>query len=174
MSSGEVTLRGKRVVLRPLVEGDLAPLVKLLEDPEVAEWWIRVDEARLRKEALDDPRIRAFTIELDGEPIGEIQYAEEEDPDYRFAMMDVFVGRPWQGHGYGTEALRLLSNYLFEERGHHHLMIDPAASNKRAIAAYERVGFKPVGIMRAYERGPDFKWRDSLLMDMLREDLREK
>jgi aminoglycoside 6'-N-acetyltransferase len=34
------------------------------------------------------------------------------------------------------------------------------------------VGFRRVGIMRKYERGPDGVWHDGLLMDMLREELR--
>jgi aminoglycoside 6'-N-acetyltransferase len=50
-------------------------------------------------------------------------------------------------------------------------VIDPAASNARAIRSYERVGFRPVGVMRRYERGRDGGWRDGLLMDLLPEDL---
>ena len=55
-------------------------------------------------------------------------------------------------------------------RGHHRLTIDPAAHNARAIKAYSRVGFKPVGVMRQYERGLDGAWHDGLLMDLLAED----
>ncbi len=65
-----------------------------------------------------------------------------------------------------------IARYLFEERGHHRLTIDPAADNEAAIRAYERVGFRPVGIMREYERGPNGIWHDGMLMDLLREDFR--
>jgi aminoglycoside 6'-N-acetyltransferase len=34
------------------------------------------------------------------------------------------------------------------------------------------VGFKSVGIMRKYERGPDGSWHDSLLMDLLADEFR--
>jgi RimJ/RimL family protein N-acetyltransferase len=74
---------------------------------------------------------------------------------YRHAGMDIFLTTPRHGQGLGTEAIRLLARYLFEERGHHRLTIDPAADNVAAIRAYERVGFRRVGIMRNYERGPD-------------------
>ena len=40
-----------------------------------------------------------------------------------------------------------------------------------AIATYRRVGFRPVGIMRRYERGPDGTFHDGLLMDMLEGEL---
>jgi len=51
------------------------------------------------------------------------------------------------------------------------LIIDPAAHNANAIKAYQRIGFKPVGVMRRYERGPDGTWHDGLLMDLLAEEL---
>ena len=80
--------------------------------------------------------------------------------------------RGWfQGRGAGTEAVRLLARYLFEQRGHHRLIIDPAAANERAIRSYTRVGFRPVGLMRQYERGPDGRFHDGLLMDLLRAEL---
>jgi aminoglycoside 6'-N-acetyltransferase len=64
--------------------------------------------------------------------------------------------------------------YLFEQKHHHRLVIDPSVENTAAIACYARVGFKPVGVMRAYERRADGTWSDGLLMDMLRADGRPK
>lgn len=114
-----------------------------------------------------------FVIELDGEAIGVIQCTEETDPMYRHASIDISVRSAWQGQGLGPDAIRTLARYLIDQRGHHRLTIDPAAHNTRAIKAYERVGFKPVGLMRQYERGPDGSWHDGLLMDMLAEELRD-
>jgi aminoglycoside 6'-N-acetyltransferase len=51
-------------------------------------------------------------------------------------------------------------------------VIDPAADNEAAISCYTKVGFEPVGVMRAYERQADGRWADGLLMDMLRTDRR--
>lgn len=42
-------------------------------------------------------------------------------------------------------------------------------ANARAIRTYEAVGFRPVGVMRRYERGADGNWHEGLLMDLLRE-----
>jgi aminoglycoside 6'-N-acetyltransferase len=64
-----------------------------------------------------------------------------------------------------------VARWLFEVRGHHRIVIDPAAANARAIRAYSAVGFRPVGVMRAYERRPDGTWADGLLMDLLPDDL---
>ncbi|MCW2875900.1 MAG: N-acetyltransferase [Streptomyces oryziradicis] len=50
-------------------------------------------------------------------------------------------------------------------------MIDPAGDNIAAIRCYRKVGFRPVGVMRQYERGPDGIWHDGLMMDLLGEEL---
>jgi aminoglycoside 6'-N-acetyltransferase len=67
--------------------------------------------------------------------------------------------------------VRALARHLIEERGHHRLTIDPAADNEAAIRAYERVGFRRVGLMREYWRAPDGTWRDGLVMDLLAREL---
>jgi aminoglycoside 6'-N-acetyltransferase len=90
---------------------------------------------------------------------------------YRHAGIDIFVASRQHNRGVGTEAVWLLARFLCEQRGHHRLTIDPAAANQRAIRCYEKVGFRPVGVMRAYERGPDGDFHDGLLMDLLREEL---
>jgi aminoglycoside 6'-N-acetyltransferase len=104
--------------------------------------------------------------------IGAVQYSEELTPDYRHAGMDIFLTTSRHGQGLGSEALRVLARYLFDERGHHRLTIDPAVDNVRAIRAYERIGFRPVGVMRECERAPDGTWRDGLLMDLLAREFR--
>ena len=90
---------------------------------------------------------------------------------YRHAGIDIYLDGRFQGHGAGTEAVRLLAEFLFERRGHHRITIDPATANVRAIRSYAKVGFRPVGVMRQYERGGDGQFHDGLLMDLLREEL---
>lgn len=160
-------LRGERVTLRPIEAQDVERLTEILNEPDVEQWWGRWDAERVRKELIDEPEAVIFMIETNGEPIGLIQYWEEDDPFFRHAGVDLAVATAWQNQGYGTEALRLVVRHLLEERGHHRLTIDPAVANERAVRAYERVGFRRVGVMRRYSLGPDGVWHDGLLMDML-------
>jgi len=62
---------------------------------------------------------------------------------------------------------------LVAGHGHHRLVIDPAADDVAAIRSYGKVGFRPVGIMRRYERDVDGTWHDNLLMDLLVDELIE-
>lgn len=151
-------------------EDDRALLSEIFSDPTVAMWWGDPAESVADTLAEDEDETH-YLIEVDGEPIGMVQSYEESDEMYRHAGIDISIREPWQGKGFGPEAIRILARYLIDERGHHRLTIDPAAHNVNAIRAYERVGFKPVGLMRKYERGPDGAWHDGLLMDMLADEL---
>jgi aminoglycoside 6'-N-acetyltransferase len=65
-----------------------------------------------------------------------------------------------------------MARHLIADRGHHRLTIDPAAANTAAIRAYEKAGFRTVGVMRRYERDFDGDgWHDGLLMDLLADEL---
>jgi aminoglycoside 6'-N-acetyltransferase len=128
-----------------------------------------MEDLRDKTAGTDD--CTAFAIELDGEVIGLIQYHEEDDEMYRHAGIDLFLSEQVHGRGLGTDAVRTMARYLIRDRGHHRLVIDPAADNVAAIRAYEKAGFKPVGVMRRYERLPGGEWHDGLLMDLLADEL---
>ncbi len=172
MSESHPVLVGRQVRLRPGGPEDVPRLRAILAEPSVTQWWGEPDPAAVIEEDLrgaDDTVL--LVIEIDGEIAGGIQYVEENEPMYRHAGIDVYLGTRFQGHGAGTEAVALLARFLFERRGHHRITIDPAAANDRAIRSYAKVGFRPVGIMRQYERGGDGQFHDGLLMDLLRDEL---
>jgi aminoglycoside 6'-N-acetyltransferase len=160
-------LRGRKVVLRQLRGDDVERVAEIQAEPGVARWWGPPVEAELRRQAEGRDEAKALVIEREGELIGLIQYQEENEPDFRHAGIDVFLAERAQGSGLGPDAVRTLARYLIHERGHHRLTIDPAADNAAAIRAYEKVGFRAVGVMREYWRSPEGAWRDGLLMDLL-------
>jgi aminoglycoside 6'-N-acetyltransferase len=166
-------LDGGRIRLRPLRSTDREALRTILAQPETARWWDVADAGDAADEWLEEGGDTVgFAMELDGQLVGSIQYAEEDSPGYRHAGIDLFLDRDHLGQGLGPDAIRTLARYLFEVRGHHRLTIDPASDNERAIAAYRRVGFRDVGIMRRYWRDTDGRWRDGLLLDLLVGELR--
>jgi aminoglycoside 6'-N-acetyltransferase len=145
--------------LRPLRGEDEPVLAAITEDHSVGRWgW----------STPGDEEATRLAILVDGEIAGLVQYFEEDDPDYRHASIDVFLGPAHQGRGLGTEAVRRVVDLLLGERGHHRITIDPAADNHAAIRSYEKVGFRRVGVMEAAWRDPDGHWRDGLLMELVR------
>ena len=156
------------MILRPLEPGDVAELRRIRRTPEVTRWWDALEEGF---PLTDEPEATRLTIEIDGAIAGMVQFNEENEPKYRHASIDLFVDPSLHGRGVGTEAIRRVVRILIEERGHHRITIDPATENVAALRAYERAGFKPVGVMRQSERDADGKgWHDSLLMELLDED----
>ncbi len=153
------------LTLRPLEPRDAAELLRIHSTPEVARWWDAPDEGF---PLTDDPGATRLTIEIDGAVAGLVQYYEEPTPAYRHAQVDLFLDPAFHGRGLGTEAVRRVVAHLIDQRGHHRVTIDPAADNGAAIRTYEKAGFRPVGVMHAYERDADGRgWHDCVLMELL-------
>jgi len=165
-------LHGRQVALRPVAPADAPALAAILAEPSVARWWGTFGLARVEADlAGGHPDEEGFAIVVDVVCVGYIQAVEETEPDFRHAGIDLFLATAVQGRGLGPDAIRTLATHLIDDRGHHRLTIDPAAGNEAAIRAYTKVGFRPVGIMRAYQRMADGQWVDALLMDLLAEEL---
>lgn len=155
------TLSGELVTLRPPRAEDL---LRIVSEPAVAEWW--------PPHAIDDVR-RDFvkggygwSILAGAGVAGWLEFDEHTDPMYSWVGLDIFITEALHGRGHAREVLRLAIRH-FIGRGHHRFTIDPATCNERAIGAYAAVGFRPVGVMRSYERAADGALHDALLMDLL-------
>lgn len=156
-------------MLRPLAAADERELVRIHREPEVVRWW---DVPEDGFPWSDDPEQTRLTIELDGRVVGMIQFGEELTPRYRHATIDLFLDPALHGRGLGTAAVGMLVERLFGELGHHRVTIDPAAANVAAVRAYEKAGFRTIGVMRRYERDVDGEgWHDSLLMELLADEV---
>jgi aminoglycoside 6'-N-acetyltransferase len=152
------------MTLRPLAEGDEAELLRIHTTPEVMRWW----DAPAEHFPWDEPEATRLTIEVDGAVAGLIQFSEELEPKYRHAGVDLFLDPALHGRGLGSEAVRRVVRHLIDDLGHHRITIDPATANTAAIRAYEKVGFRSVGVMRRSERDADGDgWHDSVLMELL-------
>ncbi len=170
--AGSRVLVGATVTLAPVAPEHVDELRRILATREVRDRW--GDEAASDGWPDDDPTATRFAIVVEGAVRGMVQYAEEDEPMYRHASIDVFVDPAVHGRGIGRDAVATLARHLVDDLGHHRLVIDPAADNLAAIRCYVAVGFRPVGRMRRYERDPATgEWHDGLLMDLLADELRK-
>lgn len=152
------------LTLRALRPADTEDLLRIHRTPEVRRWWGDPEPGF----PDDDPGAVRWTILVDGEVAGLVQFVEELEPRYRHAGIDIFLDPAWHGRGIGSEVVARVVDHLVRERGHHRITIDPAVENRAAVRAYEKAGFTAVGVMQAYERDVDGDgWHDGLLMELV-------
>lgn len=150
-----VPSRGQRYDFRAVDESDLPMLARWLAEPHAAEWWTGGVDASIAeiREAMGSVSTEALIVELDGRPIAYLQsydpHLEDDHPyqDQPFGTLgiDVTIGVPeLVGVGHGSAMLAQFIEELFEE-GAPRVIIDPDPKNARAVRAYEKAGFCPIG-----------------------------
>ena len=88
----------------------------------------------------------------------------------RAGLLSIGIGEAdFRGRGYGSEALRLILRYAFDELNLDRVGLDVISNNQRAIRAYERAGFRHEGALRAAVLRDGQRY-DRLLMGILREE----
>jgi aminoglycoside 6'-N-acetyltransferase len=166
------TLVGAQVQLRPATVADIPALAAIRATPAVRRWWRGgEDTAQAVREDLGESGSTPYVIVVDQRVVGWVQWSAEDEPDYRYASIDIYLDPARHGRGLGTDAVRTMARHLLDDLGYHRLEIDPAVDNGAAVRCYTKVGFRPVGIRRRAERGEDGIWHDALLMDLLAEEL---
>jgi len=155
-------LHGARVTIRPVDADDSAALVAIRTSPEVARWW----DPPAPDWPMNPTSSRRYTVLLDDQVVGFVQWYENDDAEYRHAGIDVFVDPNHHRRGLGRETVTVVLRHLLDDVGHHRVVIDPAADNTAAIACYRASGFREVGVMRFYQRHAGTgDWHDGLLME---------
>ena len=77
--------------------------------------------------------------------------------------------REYRGQGYGTEVLRHVVDYAFNDLGLNLLGLTVFPSNQRAIRAYEKVGFRKTEILEDSWLLPDGEYADMWVMELSRD-----
>jgi RimJ/RimL family protein N-acetyltransferase len=108
--------------------------------------------------SLEDDRLIGFTA-LDGDS---------------FPNGDAFVGigigeREFWGRGYGTDAMKVILRYAFQELNLRRVSLDTFEYNPRAIHSYEKAGFVHEGRARRFLLREGRRW-DLIFMGILREE----
>jgi RimJ/RimL family protein N-acetyltransferase len=151
-----VFLSGERIYLRPLEMGDAGRYRRWINDPDVRVPLGRFlplsekEEHELIEHAGAKPdTVRLAVVLKDGDRhIGGVGLQEIRWKD-RAAMFGVLIGEEdCRGHGYGSEATRLMLRYAFETLNLNRVELCVYAFNAAAIRAYEKAGFVREGVRR--------------------------
>ena len=172
-------LRGTRVRLTALTKEDLPTLARWTENPEYLHLADSAPAAprspgqvgREIAEVQRDPKTYMFAIRpLEGNALlGTVDLSDIEWNN-RVSWLGIGVGEPafWD-KGYGGEAMRLVLDFGFSELNLYRIQLTVFATNPRAIALYERLGFQREGNFREFlER--DGQRHDMLLYGLLRHE----
>jgi RimJ/RimL family protein N-acetyltransferase len=172
------SIAGEQVVLRRHVPGNLRAFQRWYADPRVVRLTRYQDgpmtpaeiERFFAARALGtDSLAMAIHVSGDDRLIGTCALSQL-DADNGSALFHITIGEPdaW-GHGYGTEATRLMLGHAFDALGLHRIALTVFAFNERAIRSYRSVGFVVEG--RAREAiWRDGRWWDEISMSILAED----
>ncbi len=169
------TLETARLKLRPYSEGDITDLVPLIGAREVAATTLRIahpytqDDARGFIALAQEPgKIwLAITLRADGRQIGGIGLRVDEQNKH--AELGYWLGVPYWGHGYATEAAREILRYGFDGLGLHRIFASHFGHNPASGSVLRKLGMRHEGCQREHLRKWD-RFVDSELYGILRQD----
>jgi len=169
------TLGTARLKLRPYCEADIAELVALIGTREVAATTLRIPHPYTEQDARDflvllqnSARIwLAITLRGDGRQMGGIGLNIEEQ--HQHAELGYWLGAPYWGKGYATEAAREMLRYGFEDRQLHRIFASHFKHNPASGRILVKLGMRHEGCQREHLRKWD-QFVDSELYGILRGD----
>lgn len=167
--------QGEVVRLRALERGDAETHWAFMNDYDTVRGMSsgilypssREDEARYLEQQSSYTRGEyQFAVEtLDGHFIGRCGFTRV-DWKNRLAEIGIMIGDPaFRGRGYGTDALRLLTRFAFEEMNLHKLKLSVFAFNMQAVACYEKCGFVREGLLKG-ELWREGKYHDVVVLGL--------
>ncbi len=174
-----IRLRGAHVILRPFRHGEFETLwAEETADRGEFQATVPNDEAyRARLRARVDASgawTRAellLAIEAGSVLAGDVQ-ARRDDETMPPGLFDVGIGvfRDCRGRGLGTEALSLLTDYLFVEELAHRVQLSTDVDNVAMRRAAEKAGYTFEGVLRSYWPLAGAAARDHAMYARIRDD----
>jgi [ribosomal protein S5]-alanine N-acetyltransferase len=173
--STQPTLETPRLKLRPYTEADIPELLPLIGTREVAATTLRIahpyteQDAKAFLELAKDPDKLwlAITLRSDGRQIGGIGLRVEKQ--HQHAELGYWLGVPFWGHGYATEAAADILRYGFETLALHRIFASHFKHNPASGRILKKVGMKYEGCQREHLLKWD-RFVDSELYGLLRRE----
>lgn len=140
-------MRSPRLTYRPIEARDAGRIAVLAGDWDIARMTARIPHPYTLVDADlwiasigDDELVRA--VEHNGELIGAVGYIRA---DQNQAEIGYWIGKPWWGNGYATEAARTLMDHCFNEAGFKRLTCGHFVDNPASARVIAKLGFRHVG-----------------------------
>ena len=99
--------------------------------------------------SADNDKTFAFAITLDDKVIGSIGVFRQDNIHSRTAEMGYYIGEPYWGNGYMTNAIKQVCSYVFENTDIIRIFAEPFAHNIASCRALEKAGFQYEGTLKS-------------------------
>lgn len=172
---------GQKVRLREYRREDVPKAQAYINDPEIKRLlgappfpYTLWDEEKFiaQQSARNDNYSFAIETLEDGYYIGGCGI-NSLDWKNRVAEIGIFIGdKEYQNQGYGTDALKVLLRFIFDQLNLHKVALKVLSFNERAQKVYKRLGFVEEGRLRQ-ERYIDGCYHDMLVMGILKEEFED-
>ena len=169
-------MEGEKVYLSPINLDDTELYVKWLNNPRITDFLDCNDNLITlsnEKEFLEKIANEEFTFAIvkkeDDTLLGNVGLTKIDYKNGR-AELGIFIGEEDNlSKGYGSEAIKLLLEFAFNEIRLHTVMLTVFSNNPRAIKAYNKCGFKEFGRRHEaiYHKG---EYIDLIYMEVINEN----
>jgi ribosomal-protein-alanine N-acetyltransferase len=165
--------------LRPFLEDDLVLFDRFGAEPgfsEPHEWFGFRSASSYRRRWSEDGLLGSspYCLVVDalntGEAVGWVDWRAHERTSPGAWEIGVLIDPTARGQGLGTEAQRLLVEYLFATTSTHRVWAGTEVENTAEQRCLERCGFLREGRIRQHHFRAG-RWRDAYVYGLLREDL---
>jgi RimJ/RimL family protein N-acetyltransferase len=181
MAKPDFPIRTARLTLRPCVRGDLDALYDIQSRPDVTRYLLFDARTREQVRVVLEQRIRAVGLERDalnlavvlsetGEVIGDVVLFLRSR-EHRQGEIGYVFHPDHGGHGYATEAARVLLGLGFENYGLHRIVGRLDARNTPSARVLERLGMRREAhlVQNEFVKG---EWSDEVVYAMLEHEWR--
>ncbi len=168
-------LVGNKCYLSPIDINDAEKYAMWLNDQEITDYLqlstsvIPIEgEREILRSLSKDHNYAIVALETD-QLLGNVGLINI-DHIHRSAEIGIFIGeKSFWNKGYGKEAMSLLIDYSYKKLNLNNILLRTYDFNTRAIACYEKIGFKRIGEIR---QGiiRNLEYHNLILMDLLPED----
>jgi RimJ/RimL family protein N-acetyltransferase len=174
-------LKGESISLRVAQMEDADALGKWFNDPEFSgdfqHFPYQIPRAHLEKRITEHSLYGTEWVDFiisnpEGEDVGWIAHYTAA-PNFGWIEIGVAIGPPHRNRGYASEAVQILTDYLFLSRDLNRLQAIADKNNAASLRVFERSGFTQEGVLRKSLWNREGRWGDGVIVSILREEWRQ-
>lgn len=159
--NNDLSFETPRLRLMPYSEADIAELVPLIGAQEVAATTLRIPHPYTEQDAREFITAtrqggllrRSIRLRSEGKLVGGVGLNVEEE--HQRAELGYWIGVPYWGHGYATEAAGEMVRYGFEVLGLHRIFASYFSNNPASRRVLQKLGMEREGCQRQHVRKCD-------------------